>query len=330
MILLVVDLTRRYRASGPGRRRQYRWLTLAATLLPVTILGTWISYALIGSADAVLAIGLGITYLALPTLIAVAVRRPDLFDADRALVATVTRSIILAGLLTVYTAVNALAGLVLSARSPAVAIAVTAGAAVLLAPLGRRLQRRVDARLYPARHAAFEAIADLHRETLLAQAGPEQLQQRLRDALADPTLVVGYCTPANGTIVDAQRRRCSRFPNRRSTSRSGPSASVSCRPVLRSPASSCAPSPPVPRLWSSWSGCASSCGRRSPRPRTAGHACSGSATRNGSVSSATCTTVPSNDWWRWGWRYGWPNAVSDAALTSPQSSTRPSPSSAPP
>lgn len=203
LILLVVDLARRHRTSAPAQRRQYRWLSLGATLLPVTILGTWISYALVGSADAVLAIGLSITYLALPALVVVAVRRPDLFDADRALVATVTRSIILAGLLTVYTAANVLAGVVLTRRSPAVAIAVTAGAAVLLAPLGRRLQRRVDARLYPARHAAFEAITDLHHETLLAKAGPEQLQQRLRDALADPTLVVGYCRPANGNVVDA-------------------------------------------------------------------------------------------------------------------------------
>ena len=204
LILIVVDLTRRYRASEPGRRRQYRWLTLAATFLPVTILGTWISYALIGRAGAVVAIGLGITYLALPTLIAIAVRRPDLFDADRALVATVTRSIILAGLLTLYTAVNAIAGILLSARSPAVAIAVTAGAAILLAPLGRRLQRYVDSRLYRARHAAFESIAELHRETLQARAGPEELQQRLRDALADQTLVVGYCRPASGDVVDAR------------------------------------------------------------------------------------------------------------------------------
>ncbi len=203
LILLAVDLVRRYRVSGVGQRRQYRWLSLAACLLPVTILGTWLSYALIGSADVVLAIGLTVTYLVMPVLIAVAVRRPDLFDADQALVATVTRSIIMAGLLTVYTAANILAGVVLTRRSPAVAIAVTAGAAFVLAPLGRRLQRHVDARLYPARHAAFEAISDLHHQTLLAHAGPEQLQQRLRDALEDPALVVGYSRPSNGSIVDA-------------------------------------------------------------------------------------------------------------------------------
>ena len=202
LILIVVDLTRRYRAGGLEQRRQYRWLSLAAALLPITILGVWISYALTGTGGAVVVIGLGVTYLAVPTLIAVAVRRPDVFDVDRALVATVTRSLILAGLLIVYTATNVLAGVVLTRHSPAVAIAVTAGAAVLLAPLGRRLQRHLDARLYPARHAALEAITDLHHETLQGRAGPEELQQRLREALGDPRLVVGYCLPASGSIAD--------------------------------------------------------------------------------------------------------------------------------
>ena len=229
LILLVVDLIRRYRASGPGQRRQYRWLALGACLLPVTLLGTWISYALIGGADAILAIGLSITYLALPTLIAIAVGRPDLFDADRALVATVTRSIIMAGLLAVYTAANILAGVVLTRRSPAVAIAVTAGAAVLLAPLGRRLQRGVDARLYPARHAAFEAISDLHHETLLAQAGPEQLQQRLRDALGDPTLVVRTSPQALERL--RRRRRRGRPERSRPTDRHHDRSAAHRRPL---------------------------------------------------------------------------------------------------
>jgi signal transduction histidine kinase len=203
LVLLVIDLVRRYRGSDAGRRRQYRWLALGAGLLPITLLGTWISYALIGSADVVLVVGLGATYLALPPLIAVAVCRPDLFDADRALVDTLSGSVVVAGLLSVYTGANVVVGAVLTRRSPAVAIAVTAGAAMLLAPLGRRLRSWVGARLYPARHAAFTAISDLHRETLLAQAGPEQLQERLQRALADPTLVIGYSRPSTGAVVDA-------------------------------------------------------------------------------------------------------------------------------
>ena len=126
-------------------------------------------------------------------------------------------------------------------------------------------------------------------------------------------------------VLRADERIARRRPGRRSrdgrtstsTSRSGPSASVPCRRVLRCPGISCAPSPTVPRPSSSSSGSASSSARRSPRPRTAGRACCGSATRNGSDSSATCTTGPSNDSWPWGWPCGWPSAASDAAWTSP-------------
>jgi signal transduction histidine kinase len=203
MIVLVIDLVHRYRCSDAERRRQYRWLALGAGLLPLTLLGTWTSYALIGNADVVLVLGLSATYLALPALIGVAVCRPDLFDADRVLVDTVSRSLIVAGLLSVYTGANVVAGALLTRRSPAVAIAVTAGAAMLLAPLGRRLRRSVGARLYPARHAAFTTIDDLHRETLHAYAAPEQLEERLRAALADPSLVIGYCRPSSGVVVDA-------------------------------------------------------------------------------------------------------------------------------
>ena len=203
LVAVVVDVVRRCQRSDPLRRRQYRVLALAAALLPVTLLAAWLSYALIGNADVVLATGLTLAYLAVPLLVAVAICRPDLFDVDRALVAAVTRSILAAGLLTIFTAANVLAGVVLSRRAPAVAVAVTAGVAFAMAPVGRRLQRRVDAWLYPARSAAYAAIEDLHQQTLRAEAGPEQLQQRLGEALGDPTLVVGYRTPSLGDLVDA-------------------------------------------------------------------------------------------------------------------------------
>ncbi len=203
LVLVVVHLVRRYRAGDQPRRRQLRWLALGACLLPLTLLGTWLSYALVGNAGVVLAIGLTLTYLALPTLIAVAICRPDLFDVDRALVATVVSSILGTGLLTILTVTNVLAGVVLSRRAPAVAVAVTAGVAVLLVPAARRLRTAVDARLYPARRAGFTAVDTLHGEALRAAAGPEELQQRLREALHDPDFVVGYRNPADGAVVDA-------------------------------------------------------------------------------------------------------------------------------
>jgi len=203
LVLLVVHLVRRYRAADEPRRRQFRWLSLGAGLLPLTLLGTWLSYGLIGNAEAVLGIGLTLTYLALPTLVAVAICRPDLFDVDRALVASVVSSVLAAGLLTIFTVADVLLGIVLSRGAPAAAVAVTAGVAVLLAPAARRVRRRLDARLYPARHAAFTAVDDLQRETLDAGASPEELQGRLREALHDHDLVVAYRTRTEGTVVDA-------------------------------------------------------------------------------------------------------------------------------
>jgi signal transduction histidine kinase len=80
---------------------------------------------------------------------------------------------------------------------------VTAVAAVLLVPAARRVRSAVDARLYPARRAAYAAVDDLHRETLETDARPEELRDRLREALHDPDLVVGYRGRADGRMVDA-------------------------------------------------------------------------------------------------------------------------------
>ena len=213
------------------RRHQFRWLALGAGLLPVTLLGTWLSYALIGNADVVLGVGLTVTYIALPTLVAVAICRPDLFDVDCALAATVVSSILGTGLLTLFTVTNVLAGIVLSRRAPAVAVAVTAVAAVLLVPAARRLRTAVDARLYPARHAALAAVDALQRETLQAAARPEDLHDRLREALHDPDPGRGYRDRAEGLMVDADgtplgtRRLHGRRPRRaehRSRLRSAP------------------------------------------------------------------------------------------------------------
>ena len=203
LVALVVLLVRQYRGSRPERRRQYRLLSLGAALLPATLLATWLSVFLLGNAEVVLAVGLASVYLSLPALIAIAICRPDLLDVDRAVVATVTRSIFAIALLAVFTVFDTVTGILLSRREPVVAVVVTALVAVLLAPAGRRLQRTVDARLYPARHAAFAAIDRLHRETQRAEAGPEELQDRLREALHDPALVVGIRTPVDAGVVDA-------------------------------------------------------------------------------------------------------------------------------
>jgi signal transduction histidine kinase len=203
LVSVLVYLVRGYRASDRGRRRQFRWLSLVAALLPLTLLATWVSYLVAGNADVVLVVGLASIYLALPTLIAVAVLRPELFDVDRVIAATATHAAFTACLLVVYTGADLLAGELLARRAPTVAVGVTALFAVLLAPARGWAQRQIDRWLYPARKAAFVAIDELQRDTVTAWARPEQLQGRLREALRDPDLLVGYRTPIAGELVDA-------------------------------------------------------------------------------------------------------------------------------
>jgi signal transduction histidine kinase len=206
LIALTAHLIGQYSHSDSHRRRQFRWLGLAAALLPLTLLATWLSYAVTGRADVVLAIGLTATYLALPALMAVGVLRPELFDVDRVISSTAAHAAFTAALLAVFTGADALAGTVLVHSAPTVAVAATALIAVLLAPARARVQRGIDRWLYPARKAAYAAIDRLHSKTLSAHARPEQLQHRLQEALHDDGLLVGYLIPDSDEMVDSDGR----------------------------------------------------------------------------------------------------------------------------
>ena len=161
--------------------------------------------------------------------------RADLYDVDRALATTVAWGLATAVLVVIFVAASLAAGVLLGRDSTVAAAAATAVCAVALAPLRRRLQQRVDARVYPLRQAALAAIDELQREVNVGAARPEQLADRLRAALRDPELRVGYVRPggselveelgspmdAAGSVPDRQRRddRSARSPRRRRCSR---------------------------------------------------------------------------------------------------------------
>jgi signal transduction histidine kinase len=147
--------------------------------------------------------GFAAAYLAVPTVVAVAVLRPDLFDVERVLASTATHAVFSTVLLAVFTAATLAAGSLVGGGSPVPAAAATALCAVLLAPLRGRLQRGVDRWLYPARKTAMAAVEDLQADTAAGRARPEQLSDVLRRALRDPRLRVAYLIPATAQAVDA-------------------------------------------------------------------------------------------------------------------------------
>ena len=212
LVLTLVSLVRRYRRAGTELKAQMKWLALAAMLLPLTLLAAWASYfaiPIVGEAGVF--VGLGLAYAAIPTVIGIAVLRPDLFEVDRVLASTATHAIATGVVLSIFTAANLAAGLLLPGKSVLAAVAATSVCALLLAPLRARLQQRVDRWLYPARRAALAAIDALNRQTATAQARPEQLEAVLQHAIGDATLRVGFLTADRTVSSTLPARRWSRF-----------------------------------------------------------------------------------------------------------------------
>lgn len=215
MLLLAVacagSLVLRYRRTDQSAdqniRRQIRWLGLAGLgvvgypllcLLEILIWGepTWGS-GVVG----VLAL------IAVPVTTGIAVLRPDLYDVDRALSQLVTWALVTVALIAGYAAVASAVGVLVGRDSPAAAAVAAAGCALALLPLSRRLQRVVDARIYPRRRRALATLDQLHHDVAAGRAEPEWLERTLRDALRDPELRVGYRVPGAADYVDTARTR---------------------------------------------------------------------------------------------------------------------------
>ncbi len=197
----------RYRGAAGKVRIQLRWLALSGATIPLALLLAWASYLLVGNPDAVM-IGLLAMFIAIPTAVAVAIFRHDLYDVDRAIVATAANLVVIGGILVVVAATSALAGLVAGSASTFIAVLVTAATAMALGPSRRAAERWVGRHLHAARDRSLRAINDLLVRVHAGQAPPEDLQSVLRAALRDPGLQVGYRVPGSdglreidGTLV---------------------------------------------------------------------------------------------------------------------------------
>ena len=259
LVWLVIHLVRRCRAADAQERRQWRWLALVAMILPITLLASWLSYLIAGQADAVIAVGFALMYVAVPLVIAVAVARPQVFDVDLVLASTATHAVLSAALLALFTAVDITAGLLTARAAPVVATAATAVCAVLILPLRGRLQRGIDRWLYPARKRVYIAVSQLHVDTVAGRARPRTTRARAEDG-------TWRHRPA-GRLPGAERRRLRRRRRRpvrgracglnprhaRSTTGSAPSSAG------RRPRANCSSRWRIRwRRWWRWSGSGSS------------------------------------------------------------------------
>jgi signal transduction histidine kinase len=179
----------RFRHATESDRTRLRWIFLAGTSLPLTLLLCWTSYLLVGNADLV-GFGLVLMYLAIPAGATIAIVRPGLLDIDRATVATATATVLAVGILGVLSVAAAAVGVSLVQWSPPISITVLAiltGAAAILFPL---LQRALDRLLYPERGRAVAALRQLSARVEAGAESPRAVEDVLRRALRDPGLTV--------------------------------------------------------------------------------------------------------------------------------------------
>ncbi|HEY5880040.1 MAG TPA: histidine kinase [Nakamurella sp.] len=206
MLLLALacaaSLIPRYRRADRQVRRQIKWLGIAGLgvvgypllcLVEILIWGepTW------GSA----VVGVG-ALVAVPVTTGIAVLRPDLYDVDKALSQALTWATVSVLLIIGYAGIALTVGVLVGRNAPLAAAAGAAVCALAFLPLGRRVRRMVDARIYPLRRRAVAALDALHREVTAGTAEPELLQDTLRTALRDPELRVGYRVPGSEGFVD--------------------------------------------------------------------------------------------------------------------------------
>ena len=192
LVSAAASLAVRYRRGDRTLRAQVRWLALVGWGLPLTLVLGWLSYFVLGGADVVLVVALGVLYTALPLATAVAVLRHRLYDVDDALVAAVAYAGMAAALLVLFLAVSALSGLLLGGSSEVLAVVVTAVVAFALGTVRGRVESAVARAVFPARERALRGIADLVERVRDGRSAPEEVVGVLRTTLRDPGLSVTW------------------------------------------------------------------------------------------------------------------------------------------
>ncbi|MDQ1614500.1 MAG: hypothetical protein QOJ60_439 [Actinomycetota bacterium] len=200
------------------QRRQLRWMLLAATVLPTTVLvclAVGIFNPSVG--DSAGSFGFSATLVAVPLAMAQAMSRHRLYSVDRFVDSALVHLALTALLLAAYAAIVIGSSAVADGdgrRSPAAVAVATLLVAGLAAPLRRRLQLTVDRRFHRRRYEAVRLVDEYAQRLRDERASLSDMQPTLARALGDPTLELGLWQPdsasythLDGTAMQVDPRR---------------------------------------------------------------------------------------------------------------------------
>jgi hypothetical protein len=202
------SLVGRFRRARGTDRQQLRWLSFAAALAPLAVLGLYAGVLTGNLALAGWAVGLFLALL--PLAISAAIARYRLYDLDRIISRTLAYGLLTALLGLGYAAVVLGLGRLLPEGSSLVVATATLAVAVVFQPARRRLQQAVDRRFNRRRYDAARTI--------------EAFSARLRDELDLDTLSAEVLAVVEQTMQPTQAWLWLRAPHEASRAASATAA----------------------------------------------------------------------------------------------------------
>jgi signal transduction histidine kinase len=203
LALAFVAIGSRFRGSDGVLRQQLKWITYAASLIPLAIVVGMVESFVLGGSGVASALAVLVPLVAVPAAIGVAVLRYRLYEIDRLISATLVYATLTIALAAAFAAIVVLGGIALGGGSTAPTAAATLAVAVAFRPLRVRVQAMVDRRLNPE---AFEGLRRIDRflaDLREGRAEPEATGGVLAAAVSDPTLKLLFWLPRYGTHADA-------------------------------------------------------------------------------------------------------------------------------
>jgi signal transduction histidine kinase len=196
-VALVAAVNRLRRSSGV-ERQQMKWFALASGFAVVAFplsVALWTVTPIVHPLPA-------IALTVWPIAIGVAILRYRVYDVDLVISRAFTGAVLTVVLALVYVGSTLLIGAVAGGGSPWATAVSTLLAAAAFKVLHQRVQRRVDSRFRPERHAALGQVEEFLEALRAEQVEPEQVVGVLRSALGVPTLELRFVLHPDEPPVD--------------------------------------------------------------------------------------------------------------------------------
>ena len=203
LILAATSLVVRFRRAGLEERQQLKWIALAGTLLPVSIIASSIEGFYVEGTGWVTDLSFSLAMVAIPAAIGVAVLRYRLFDIDRVISATVAYALITALLAAAFVAIIVFGGVLLGRGSPIITAAATLAVAVAFRPVRSVVQGRVERTFNPTRYRGLHRIDTFLADLRAGRVEPETIGVAIAEAVPDDSLRLFFWLPDQESHADA-------------------------------------------------------------------------------------------------------------------------------